>query len=130
MPSGTVISTKIDSKWIGLQGPHSLIWWIQNELAATASIKTTQIQPMVRWGNVPFGAASWITPSTNAAIAAKAWTGIAGAASKSGARLTRSHPLTLELFAPELFAPLRRRLSERNVVVHVAVAAACACRHG
>src|ERR1700722_13971319 len=75
---------------MGLQGPHSLIWWIQNELAATASIKTTQIQPMVRWGSVPFGAASWITPSTKAAIAAKAWTGIAGAASSNGARLMRS----------------------------------------
>ena len=31
-----MVSVKIDSRWIGLQGPTSLIWWIQNELAATA----------------------------------------------------------------------------------------------
>jgi len=62
----------IDSRWIGLQGPTSLSWWIQNELAATAAIRTTQIQPMVRCGSVPLGAANWTIPSPSAAIAAKA----------------------------------------------------------
>lgn len=38
------------------------------------------------------GAANWIRPSPNAAIAAKAWSGIWGAASSSGARLmTMAH---------------------------------------
>jgi hypothetical protein len=46
--------------------------WIQNELTATATIRLTKIQPSVRWGNVPFGAASWTTPSRNADMAAKA----------------------------------------------------------
>ena len=69
---------KIDSRWIGLQGPTSRIWWIQNELTATAAISATQIQPMVRWGNVPLGAANWTMPSTKAAIAAKACIGICG----------------------------------------------------
>lgn len=48
MPSGTVTSVKIDSKWIGLQGPISRIRWIQNELTATDIIRQTQIQPIVR----------------------------------------------------------------------------------
>ena len=65
-------SVKIDSRWIGLQGPTSRIWWIQNELTATVAISVTQIQPRVRWGSVPLGAANWTRPSTKAAIAAKA----------------------------------------------------------
>jgi hypothetical protein len=73
---------------MGPQGPNERIWWIQNELTATTAISATQIQPSVRWGNVPFGATSWITPSPKAAIAAKACSGIWGAASSSGARLT------------------------------------------
>src|SRR5262249_20582616 len=32
--------------------------WIQNELAATVTMSRTQIQPNVRWGSVPLGAAS------------------------------------------------------------------------
>ena len=62
----------IDSKWIGLQGPSNRISWIQNELAATTAIRPTQIQPIVRCGSVPFGAASCTTPRAKAAIAAKA----------------------------------------------------------
>ena len=46
---------KIDSRWIGLQGPTRRISWIQNELAATMAIRPTQIQPTVRCGSVPFG---------------------------------------------------------------------------
>jgi hypothetical protein len=87
-PSGNTTKVKIDSKWIGLQGPNERIWWIQNELTATIAINAAQIQPSVRWGNVPFGATNWITPSPKAAIAAKACSGIWGAASSSGARLT------------------------------------------
>ena len=45
---------------------------IQNELAATVTMRATQSQPMVRWGSVPLGAASWIAPSPRAANAAKA----------------------------------------------------------
>src|SRR5882757_9008352 len=71
-PNTSMIGVKIDSRWIGLQGPNSLIWWIQNELSATTAISTTQIQPSVRCGSVPLGAANCTTPSTNAAIAAKA----------------------------------------------------------
>ncbi len=65
-------SVKIDSRWIGLQGPTSRIWWIQNELTATVAIRATQIHPSVRWGNVPLGLANWTMPSTNAVMAAKA----------------------------------------------------------
>jgi hypothetical protein len=54
------------------RAPNSLSWWIPNELAATVAISTTQIQPMVRCGSVPFGAANWTIPSASAAIAAKA----------------------------------------------------------
>src|SRR5262249_5788391 len=43
---------------------------------------------MVRCGSVPLGAANCTMPSANAAIAAKAWSGIAGAAASNGARLT------------------------------------------
>src|SRR5258707_10976903 len=87
-----MVSVKIDSRWIGLHGPISLIWWIQNELAATQAIKRTQIQPSVRWGKVSFGAANCTRPSTKADIAAKACSGIAGTASSSGARLMGGTP--------------------------------------
>src|ERR1700746_4018719 len=43
-----------------------------------------------RWSNAdarPLGAANWTSPGAKAAIAAKAWSRIAGAASSSGARL-------------------------------------------
>src|SRR6266536_5321781 len=72
---------------MGLHGPQSRISWIRNELSATASITPTQIQPTVRWGMVPFGAANCAMPSTKAAIAAMAWSTIAGGASSSGARV-------------------------------------------
>src|SRR6266403_5307522 len=85
-------SVKIDSRCIGLHGPISRIWWIQNELTATDTIRDIQTQPSVRWGKVPFGAANCTTPSTKAVMAAKAWTGIAGAASSSGARLMTGVP--------------------------------------
>src|SRR3954469_8420663 len=78
---------RIDSRWMGLQGPSSLIWWIQKEEIATTVIRATQIQPTVRCGSVPFGAANCTMPSAKAAIAANAWSGIAGAASSNGARL-------------------------------------------
>ena len=87
-----MISVKIDSRWIGLNGPTRRMVWIQNELIATDAISNTQIQPIVRCGSVPLGAANWTMPSTNAAIAAKAWSGIAGAASSSGARLMADVP--------------------------------------
>ena len=47
---------------------------MKNELKATTNISTTQAQPIVRCGNVPFGAESCTMPSPNAAIAAKACT--------------------------------------------------------
>ena len=71
-----MIGAKIESRWIGLNGPTRRISWIQNELIATTNISSTQIQPMVRCGNVPFGAANCTMPSANAAIAAKACSGI------------------------------------------------------
>ena len=40
--------TKIDSRWIGLQGPHNRIWWTQNELIATTAISATQSHPSAR----------------------------------------------------------------------------------
>src|SRR5712691_7613288 len=55
--SGSITSVKIASKWIGLQGPHWRNSWIQNEVAATTIMSTTQIQPRVRCGSVPLGAA-------------------------------------------------------------------------
>src|SRR5258707_6048882 len=85
-------SVKIDSRCIGLHGPTSRIWWIQNELTATDTVRDIQTQPKVRWGKVPFGAANCTTPSRKAVMAAKAWRGIAGAASSSGARLMRGVP--------------------------------------
>lgn len=83
--SGKVTRVKIDSKWIGLQGPQALIWLIRNEAMATASMSNTHIHPTKRWGIVPFGAASCTTPSVKAPSAAKAWTWMTGAASRSGA---------------------------------------------
>jgi hypothetical protein len=65
-------SAEIDSRWIGLHGPSSRSWWIQNELTATVAISKTQIQPMVRWGKVPLGCRELDHASTKALIAAKA----------------------------------------------------------
>ncbi len=45
---------------------------MKNALMLTTSISATQIQPSVRCGSVPFGAASWTTPSPKAVMAAKA----------------------------------------------------------
>src|SRR6476661_75873 len=160
---GSTTRVKIDSRWIGLHGPNSRIWWIQNELSATTAIRDTQTQPSVRWGKVPFGADNCTTPSRKAVMAAKAWRGIAGAASSSGARvMTRvpgfglgapqlrqpreESPVDVNITHIELIGftsrPRQRRAhpprtartpetngfasprSERNVVVHVAVAGA------
>ena len=56
--SGNVTSTRIDSRWIGLHGPHSRILWMNKELTAMVSINMTQDQPIRRCGIVPFGAVS------------------------------------------------------------------------
>ena len=45
---------------------------LQEPLTVTMAIRPTQIQPTVRCGSVPFGAANWTRPSAKAAIAAKA----------------------------------------------------------
>ena len=58
------------------------------KLMATTAISATQIQPMVRCGSVPLGAVNWTSPSTKAAIAANACSGICGAASSNGAKVT------------------------------------------
>jgi hypothetical protein len=47
---------------------------MKNALMLTTNISEIQIQPTVRCGSVPFGAASCTAPRTNALIAAKAWT--------------------------------------------------------
>ncbi len=75
-----MIGAETDSRWIGLQGPHIRMPWIRNDDALITSISTTQIQPSVRCGSVPFGAASCTMPSMKAAIAAKAWIWMTGAA--------------------------------------------------
>src|SRR6202165_3871091 len=95
--SGRGISVKIDSRGIGLHGPHSRIWWIRNELSATASMRPTKIQPMVRWGMVPFGAANCTMPSAKAAIAAMAWSAIGGGASSNGARVMGAHDVAVNV---------------------------------
>ena len=66
--------------------------WIQNEVAATITMSKTQIHPIVRWGSVPFGAASCTAPIAKAANAAKACSWIAGAAFNSGASDTALSP--------------------------------------
>ena len=38
----------MDSRWIGLHGPHIRILWMNKELTATVSISTTQGQPIRR----------------------------------------------------------------------------------
>src|SRR5215831_3588654 len=128
--SGSIASVKIASRWIGLHGPHMCSSWIQNELVATVTMSRTQIQPMVRWGIVPLGAASCTAPSPKAAKAAKACSWMAGAAFNSGASDTGLSPahLTPRLrdclncaakAATESEAPP----SKRYLVVHVAALA-------
>ena len=56
--SGNVTNTKIESRWIGLHGPHNRIVWMNKELTATVSISKTHDQPIIRCGIVPFGAVS------------------------------------------------------------------------
>src|SRR5438270_9280540 len=46
---------------------------IQNDDAGTAAIRATQIQPIVRCGSVPFGAANRTRPGANAAMPVKAY---------------------------------------------------------
>src|SRR5438445_13894126 len=87
------------------------------------TMSTTQIQPRVRWGSVPLGAASCTAPSPKAAKAAKACSWIAGAAFSSGASDTARSP------TPRLRDCLNRaartaahcgpRPSKRNLVVEV-----------
>ena len=43
MPNGSMISVKMASRWIGLQGPQSRISWIQKALMATTSISATHV---------------------------------------------------------------------------------------
>ena len=52
--------------------PHSELLEIQNELKPTIAIRVTHTKPIVRWGNVPFGAESCTMPNANAVRAAKA----------------------------------------------------------
>jgi hypothetical protein len=83
-----MISVKIDSRWIGLNGPTRRMVWIQRH-------RSHQQHPDPADGPVrqrALGAANWTMPSAKAAIAAKAWSGIAGAASSSGARLMAGNP--------------------------------------
>src|SRR5258705_6515009 len=89
---GSMISVKIESRWIGLHWPHTRRSWIQNDVVVTVTIRATQSQPMVRWGNVPFGAASCTAPRANAALAANACTWVDRGAASSGARDTGHSP--------------------------------------
>ena len=47
MASGSIASVNSDSRWIGLNGPHSRIVWIKNELTTTASISDAHNQPNI-----------------------------------------------------------------------------------
>src|SRR5258705_6847809 len=47
--SGNVTNTRMDSRWIGLHGPHIRILWMNKELTATVSINRTHDQPIRRW---------------------------------------------------------------------------------
>ena len=40
--NGSVASVKIDSRWIGLHGPHTRRSWIQNDVMQMTSISATQ----------------------------------------------------------------------------------------
>src|SRR5438132_2327925 len=123
---------------MGLHGPHSRIWWIRSELSATASMRPTKIQPMVRWGMVPFGAANCTMPSAKAAIAAMAWsaTGAELRAAEQGSwraahgtefdRGGRAPCVTGRLNLPEHASP-RRLTSAAGEVIRAAKLAAAAC---
>src|ERR1700752_4720560 len=78
---------------------------------AITAISVTQIQPMVRCGSVPLRAANWTSPSTNAAIAAKAWSWMTGEAFRRGASVIV--PLPESLLA-EKRPDLVGRLVDRN----------------
>src|SRR5262245_27943356 len=56
------------------------------------TMSKTQIQPIVRWGSVPFGAASCTAPIAKAANAANACSRIAGSAFNSSASDTALSP--------------------------------------
>src|SRR5215471_2567161 len=88
-------------------------------------MSTTQIQPRVRWGSVPLGAASCTAPRPKAAKAEKACSWMAGAAFNSGASDTaRSpHAAFARNRAARAAADSGPRPSKRNLVVHVAALA-------
>jgi hypothetical protein len=62
----------IDKKWIGLNGPITLIVWIQKLLTLTHNINNTQEYPRYLWEFVPLGLDSWMPPKITAKKAAKA----------------------------------------------------------
>ena len=75
------------------------------------AISATQIQPTVRCGKVPFGAANCTMPSANAAMAAKACNGIVPEASSSGASDILKLPGPLPKSSEAISAHLRAYLS-------------------
>src|ERR1700731_4019128 len=106
--SGSIARVKIDSKWIGLNGPHSRIVWMKNELSTTASISPAQIQPNVRCGIVPFGAANCTAPSAKAPNAANACIWMMAGAANNGARVICARPCGV--YVNTLNINTRRRL--------------------
>src|SRR6516165_5016435 len=93
------------------------------------TMSTTQIQPRVRWGSVPLGAASCTAPRPKPRKHAVRW---------RGPRSTAVHATRLAHLTPRLRDCLNRaaraaadsgpRPSKRNLVVHVAALAGA--RHG
>ena len=59
-----------DKKWIGLNGPITLIVWIQKLLTLTHNINNTQEYPRYLWEFVPLGLDSWMPPKITAKKAA------------------------------------------------------------
>lgn len=68
--SGNRISVRIGRPWMMLKGPKLQTMWFRNDEAATIVVSPTQIQPMVRCGKVPLGAADRTTPGPKAVNAA------------------------------------------------------------
>src|SRR5215831_3360435 len=100
--------------------------WIQNELAATVTMSRTQIQPKVRWGSVPLGAAAprqarrRPRPRKHAA----GWRAQRSTAVQA-TRLAHLTPRLRECLnrAARAAADSGPRPSKRNLVVHVAALA-------
>jgi len=59
-----------DKKWIGLNGPITLIVWIQKLLTLTHNINNTQEYPRYLWELVLLGLDSWMPPKITAKKAA------------------------------------------------------------